>query len=187
MCFNEDHQAFNALHAALIADALGKSADRDRLLAKIVAPNPAPSSRGPAYAAMYRELVQLLQKALPPGSVKDLDFKKIEALISKDLNVEVPTNFEYFIGMFLKNRGDKEKSREYLIRREVGPDQQVQQCVRTANAAQISRFPCLRKRWFRVPRGKSDRQTLRPLPLIRQFSLRTKSVLACHGSPAHRF
>ena len=116
MCFNKDHQAYNALHAALLADALGMTADRDRLLAKIVAPNPAPSSRGPAYAAMYKELVRLLQKSLPPGSVKDLDFKKIEALISKDWNVEVPTNFEYFIGMFLENRGDKEKSREYLIR-----------------------------------------------------------------------
>jgi hypothetical protein len=116
MCFDKDHQAFNALHAALIADELGKTADRDRLLAKIVAPNPAPSSRGPAYAGMYKELVQLLQKALPPGSVKDLDFKKIDALIGKAPEIEVPTNFEYFIGMFLKNRGDKEKSREYLIR-----------------------------------------------------------------------
>jgi len=116
MCFDNEHQAFNALHAALIADALGKSADRDRLLAKIVAPNPAPSSRGPAYAGMYKELVELLRKANPPGSVKDLDFKKIDALIVKSPDVEVPTNLEYFVGMFLKNRGEKEKSREYLIR-----------------------------------------------------------------------
>jgi tetratricopeptide (TPR) repeat protein len=116
MCFDEDHQAFNALHAALLADELGKTADRDRLLAKIVSPNPAPSSRGPVYAGMYKELVELLQKALPPGSVKDIDFKKIEALTFRAPDFEAPTNFEYFVGAFLKNRGDKEKSREYLIR-----------------------------------------------------------------------
>jgi tetratricopeptide (TPR) repeat protein len=116
LCFEKGHEAYNALHAALIADTLGKTAERDRLLAEIVNANLSESPRGHAYAGMYKEVVELLQKALPPGSVKDLDFKKIEAVIHKAPEIETPTNFEYFIGMFLKNRGDNEKSREYLIR-----------------------------------------------------------------------
>jgi len=116
MCFEKGHEAYNGMHAALIADALGKADDRDRLLSEIVNANLSESPRGPAYGGMYKELAELLQKALPPGSVKDLDFTKIEALIFKTPDVETPTNFEYFVALFLKNRGDKEKYREYLIR-----------------------------------------------------------------------
>jgi tetratricopeptide (TPR) repeat protein len=116
MCFNKEHEAYNGLHAALIADALGKTADRDRLLTEIVDANPGLSPRGAAYAGIYKDLVEQLQKGLPPGSVKDLEFTKIEAVIFKSPDTEAPTNLEYFVGMFLKNRGDKEKSREYLIR-----------------------------------------------------------------------
>jgi tetratricopeptide (TPR) repeat protein len=113
--FGETHGVYDAMHAAMLADALGKEADRDSLLSKIVAGNPAEIKQEPR-AGLYKQLVEFLRKALPPGSVKGLDFKKLDTLILVPPDLEVPANLEYFVAMFLKNRGAADKSHEYLIR-----------------------------------------------------------------------
>jgi tetratricopeptide (TPR) repeat protein len=112
--FDETHGVYDEMHVALAADTLGKTEERDRWLAKIASidtknlPNVLPG--------IYKQVVILLQKGLPPGSAKDLDFKKLDGLIADSSKVDVSATLEYFVGVFLKNRGDREKAKEYLIR-----------------------------------------------------------------------
>ena len=58
----------------------------------------------------------LARAVLRPASVNRIDFKQVDLVISRAPNDEAPANFQYFVGMFLLNRGNKEKSRDYLIR-----------------------------------------------------------------------
>jgi tetratricopeptide (TPR) repeat protein len=112
--FDETRGVYDAMHVALAADTLGKTEERDRWLAKIGSietmnlQSPLPG--------IYKQVASLLQKGLPPGSAKDLDFKKLDALIADSSKVDVSATIEYFVGVFLKNRGEREKAKEYLIR-----------------------------------------------------------------------
>ena len=123
--YEKEHNAYDAMHAAIIADTLGKSADRDQLLSQIIGANPSQNPHGAVSAGLYKRLAELMRKSLPPGSLKDFSSDKIAAIVNGSPNDEAPVNLEYFVGMFLKNRGDTEKSREYLIRCAVGLLQQI--------------------------------------------------------------
>jgi hypothetical protein len=63
-------------------------------------------------------MAQLMRKMLPPGRAKDFDAQQADSVIkdAAELPNSIDTNLEYFLGMFLKNRGEAEKSREYLVR-----------------------------------------------------------------------
>ncbi|HEX4072743.1 MAG TPA: hypothetical protein VHX68_16300 [Planctomycetaceae bacterium] len=107
---------FDAMQAAMIADELGKQEERDRNLKRVVT---AGLRAKPKEAqGLYGRLGALMKTALPPGSMKDFDFEKLDVILreSKTKAWSVETNLAYFAGMFLKNRGNAEKARVYLVR-----------------------------------------------------------------------
>ena len=112
--FEQTHSPYDAMHAAVIADTLGKTEERDRFLSLISDLNANNSKDG--RHPLYRRLVDYLAPALQLGPLNRIDFKRLDAFMLESPNVEVPANYEYFVGMFLANRGKKEKSRDYLIR-----------------------------------------------------------------------
>jgi tetratricopeptide (TPR) repeat protein len=114
--YEQAHNAYDAMHAATVADSLGKAADRDQLLSQIIDANLSQDPQGFVSAGLYKRLAELMRSSLPPGSLKDFGFDKVEAVVNGSPNVVAPVNLEYFVGMFLKNRGESEKSREYLVR-----------------------------------------------------------------------
>ena len=113
--YEQSHDPYDAMHAALIADTIGKTDERDRILSIIS--DPEGKNRLDAKNRLYRRLVEFLMPALRLGPLNRIDFKRLEALTVQSPNIEAPVNSEYFVGLFLLNRGKKEKSREYLIRR----------------------------------------------------------------------
>jgi len=114
--YEKGRSAYSAMHAASVADTLGKSAERDEYLTKIV--NAAKNQDPTSIAGVYGRLAQLMQQALPPGSMQDFDFKQVDSIIQAAVGSPRPgdTNLAYFVGVFLQNRGAADKSRDYLIR-----------------------------------------------------------------------
>jgi tetratricopeptide (TPR) repeat protein len=111
--FEQSHDPYDAMHAAIIADALDKTDERDRLFGKITE---AGGQTQTVRIRLYKQLVEQLSAALRPAPVDRIDFKLVDLVISSAPNDEAPVNFEYFVGMFLLNHDNKEKSRDYLIR-----------------------------------------------------------------------
>jgi tetratricopeptide (TPR) repeat protein len=109
------HQ-YAAMQAAIIADTLGKTDRREINLERVIQAGirTPPKSAGGAYARVAR----LMKTALPPGSMKDFDFKQLDLALDDARNAPMrcDTNLDYFVAVFLKNRGDTEKSRHYLVR-----------------------------------------------------------------------
>jgi tetratricopeptide (TPR) repeat protein len=118
--FKESKTVYDAMHAAIAADNAKKPAERDEWFAKIKKADPKANPAEPR-TALYQQFVDQLQKSLPPGSVSDLDFKKIDGIISESAKVDSTANLEYFVGMFLKNRGDATRAQAYLIRAAQSP------------------------------------------------------------------
>jgi tetratricopeptide (TPR) repeat protein len=108
---------YPAMHAAMIADALGKTDRRDVNLETVLLAGigkPPKSADG-----IYARVAKLMKVSLPPmGSVKDFDFKELDLALddARKGRLRCDTNLDYFVGVFLKNRGDIEKSRHYLVR-----------------------------------------------------------------------
>jgi tetratricopeptide (TPR) repeat protein len=111
--FEQSHDPYDAMHAAIIADALDKTDERDRLFGKITE---AGEQTQNVRIRLYKQLVEQLSGVLRPAPVNRIDFKLVDLVISSAPNDEAPANFEYFVGMFLLNHVNKEKSRDYLIR-----------------------------------------------------------------------
>jgi tetratricopeptide (TPR) repeat protein len=114
--YEQGHNSYDAMHAAIIADTLGNGAARDQFLSQIIDANLSQNPHGVVSAGLYKRLAELMRKSLPPGSPKDFAFDEADAVVKGSPNDEAPANLEYFVGMFLKNRGDAEKSHEYLVR-----------------------------------------------------------------------
>jgi tetratricopeptide (TPR) repeat protein len=108
------------MHAAILADALGKAAERDANLAKIIelGKNKLPNTSLGAYA----EIAGLMKKAVPPANAKEFDLKRVDGIFqelrkSNAQKIEnTESNLQFFVAMYLRNRSDTEHSREYLIR-----------------------------------------------------------------------
>jgi tetratricopeptide (TPR) repeat protein len=111
--FEQSHDPYDALHAALIADALGKTEERDRLFDKITEVG---EKRQNPRIALYKQLAEQLAAALRPAPLNRIDFKRVDLAISTAPKDDDKTDLPYFVGMFLLNRGNKDKSRDYLIR-----------------------------------------------------------------------
>ena len=101
---------YDAIYAALLVDNLGDAALRDSLLAKVV--NEEKRTTGTARA--YVEVASMMRGAVQRESPKPLDLDRIEPLIAKTEAGE-PTNFYYFVGAFLRNRGDLQNAKKYLM------------------------------------------------------------------------
>jgi tetratricopeptide (TPR) repeat protein len=111
--FEQSHDPYDAMHAAIIADALGKTDERDRFFEKITEVGEHPQN---VRIGLYKRLVEQLSAALRPAPVNRIDFKRVDLVISSAAKDDDKTDLPYFVGMFLLNRGNKEKSRDYLLR-----------------------------------------------------------------------
>ena len=70
---------YEAFHAALLADALGKADDRDAFFAKLSKADAAQFPNEKVRAGIYQPLAEAMQKAIAAKSLKDFDFKKVDA------------------------------------------------------------------------------------------------------------
>ena len=77
--FEESHDPYDAMHAALIADTLGKTDERDRLFAKITEAGEHPPN---PKAGLYNQLVEQLSDALQPAPVNRINFKQLNLVIA---------------------------------------------------------------------------------------------------------
>jgi tetratricopeptide (TPR) repeat protein len=118
--FKESKSVYDAMHAAIAADNAGKTVERDEWFATIKKADPK-ANAGEPRTPLYQQIVEQMQKSLPLGPAKDLDFKKIDGIISESAKLDAAANLEYFVGMFLKNRGDAARSQAYLIRAAQSP------------------------------------------------------------------
>jgi tetratricopeptide (TPR) repeat protein len=100
----------SGMHAALIADQLGQTALRDRLLSVIAKLE---AGKHPFYE-VYAKVAAILQKSLAAGKLNDADLKQIDEAIVK--KAEWPAIVQYFVAAFLQNRGQAEKAHDYLRR-----------------------------------------------------------------------
>jgi len=112
--FKDGKDVYAGLHAALIADSQGNAAERDALLAKIIEIGKA--SDPTSYQGMYAQVAERMQKSLAAGNMKDFDYKDYDTLAQNGIKSDQPTNMQYFLAVFLKNRNELAKSREYLLR-----------------------------------------------------------------------
>jgi tetratricopeptide (TPR) repeat protein len=114
--YADGRHSYAGMHVALVADALGKTKVRDEYLQKVVdaARNMLPQS----VAGVYGRVATLFQKALPPGSMKDFDFAQTDSIIQAASESTRPgdTNLNYFVAVFLQNRGETAKANAYLVR-----------------------------------------------------------------------
>lgn len=110
----KQYQPYPAMHAALIADALGQTSERDALFRKIIAEGQGKDPR--TAAGLDGQIAAILLKSLSSGGLKAEDFQRLEMAIKVAAEQELPPNAEYFLGAFLNNRSNTAKSREYLLR-----------------------------------------------------------------------
>ena len=120
--FDDGHETYAAMHAALIADSLGKVDQRDSYLKKII--EDGKKAKPTSVAGVYGQLAAWMQKALSPSGVRDFDFKEADRILrpSKERPRPGVANLAYFVGAFLKNCGKTDKAGEYFLR-----------CARTQN------------------------------------------------------
>jgi tetratricopeptide (TPR) repeat protein len=106
-----------ALLGATVADGLHKSVDRDRLLTEVMSTTLPHNFVEAPTQDFYKRLAALMRetvttKNVPHLNLAEFDKLQVEAAPAK-LRVSV---LPYFVGVFLKNRGDLENAEKYLIR-----------------------------------------------------------------------
>ncbi|HEV8003272.1 MAG TPA: tetratricopeptide repeat protein [Planctomycetaceae bacterium] len=112
--YQTSHEYYAGIHAALVADSLGKNEDRDALLKQVVEtklpPNFVESRGGVFYGQVAIEFRQVLNAKVP----QPLDLSKIDKVLAES---KLPSSvLRYLVGVFLKNRGDLENAKKYLTR-----------------------------------------------------------------------
>jgi tetratricopeptide (TPR) repeat protein len=112
------------LRAAVLADSLDDASTRDTLLEQVAAgnqtgsPQPRRQNRPEENVECYHEAAAAFREALHTS--KPLDLKRIEVALAKSTSGQ-PTSVDYLVGMFLEKRGDREKSKIYLMRSATSP------------------------------------------------------------------
>ena len=115
--FEKGHEYYAAFHAALAADTLGKTADRDAILKQIVETEPPAKPIEGKGVESYRQLAGELREVLAPKSAKKLNLPEIDKILAAaPANGLSTSTLPYFVGVFLKNRGDLAGAKTYLIR-----------------------------------------------------------------------
>jgi tetratricopeptide (TPR) repeat protein len=113
--YDASHEFYSGLHAAIAADSIGKTADRDALFKKIV-DAPAKAGGEGGGTQFYGPLVSQLRHALPPDKAKQLDFGEVDRILASSKGTLNQSVLPYFVAIFLKNRGDVETAKKYLVR-----------------------------------------------------------------------
>ena len=135
--YEKAHDPFTGLHAALAADRSGKTADRDALFQQILDTKPPDNPVEARKIDYYKQLVRQLRDMLPPKGEKEINLPEVENILKvaapKDL---AASTLPYFVGVFLKDRGDLETAKTYLIRCAESKDWQK---VNNALACQLLR------------------------------------------------
>ncbi len=114
--FNASRSAFTGMHAAIVADSLGKGRECDDYLTKIV--DAGKNLRPRSVGGVYGRLAELFQQGLPPGNMKDFDYGQVDSILLAASKTPRPgeSNLSYFVGAFLRNRGANDQAQEYLLR-----------------------------------------------------------------------
>jgi len=116
-CFQNAQRAksefYSAFHAAIVADSLGKTSERDQLLEEILKmpPQNAQYDEG----TRYKQLAEQLQPMLAPRNAR-LNVAGVDKILALPPSTIQASVLPYFVGVFLKNRGDTENAKKYLIR-----------------------------------------------------------------------
>jgi tetratricopeptide (TPR) repeat protein len=114
--FERARYVYDAMQCAMTADLLGKADLRDKYLEKALQIGRRKGPKAPD--GTYFRVAKLMKAAVPPGTIKDFDFKELDGALDDARNASnrCDTNLAYFVAIFLKNRGEVEKSRHYLVR-----------------------------------------------------------------------
>lgn len=118
--FQKHHDAFSGLHAAVLADELGFTQQRDELL------NETAELWSKDYATA--EIANYFQRMLLNQDPVDWNSKWFESLIMQ-LPDGSPTNFDYFVGKFLEKRGRDKLAVEYLQLAATSPNTNKYNCI----------------------------------------------------------
>jgi tetratricopeptide (TPR) repeat protein len=104
---------YSAFHAALVADSLGKTGERDKLLEEILKMPP----QNAQYEAgtRYKQLAAQLKPMLAPENAR-FNVAAVDKILASSPSTIPASALPYFVGVFLKNRGDIENAKKYLIR-----------------------------------------------------------------------
>jgi len=113
--FQAEHEPYTGFHAALVADRLGKTSDCAAVLTDII--QSPPRKRKESEDEQYKKLAALLRETLPPRSAPRLNFPEVDKILAAAPSNGLGTaTLPCFVGIFLKNRGDLEGAKKYLIR-----------------------------------------------------------------------
>ena len=112
--FARSRVSYYGPHAALLADELGQSELRDRLLAETLATD---LKRG----KLLSELTRWLQNSLAADSQGELDLALIDSIVGDVKAKESAGPALYLVGKFLANRGRDAEARSYFQRAAASP------------------------------------------------------------------
>ena len=103
--YDRGNDTATGLYAALVADQLGKAADRDAILSQIA--NGPIGRKRQDQEETYRKLVAQLKETLPPKAAPRLKFVEVDKILATAPSVGIyAATLPGFVGIFLKNRGD---------------------------------------------------------------------------------
>lgn len=125
--YDRGHAVYYAMQVALIADSMGTAAERDDYLSRIVEAGKGKDAK--SFIGVYARIAELMQRAVASGGAKDFNVEEADRLIHDAAKVTSPPVLQYFVGVFLKNRGDAERASTFL--------------VRSAQSAEYQRFNCV--------------------------------------------
>jgi tetratricopeptide (TPR) repeat protein len=112
LSYKSDFNVFDALHAALLAEQLGKHYARDSALRLIAKKGPSDESKGRVRAEMI-EFARLWQNSLSPTG-GPLDPATLDKLLA-NAPLSERLSLLYFVARWLELRGDRASARRYLI------------------------------------------------------------------------
>jgi tetratricopeptide (TPR) repeat protein len=107
---------YMGLLAAVIADGLDKNVTRDRLFADVITTTLPPNLVGAPTQEVYKRLAKLMSETVTTKKVPHVNLAEFDKLQAEAAPVKLYRSvLLYFVGVFLKNRGDLENARKYLI------------------------------------------------------------------------
>ncbi|HEV8066124.1 MAG TPA: tetratricopeptide repeat protein [Planctomycetaceae bacterium] len=105
------------LLAAIIADGLDKTVNRDRLFTEITSTTLAHNYAEAPTQDYYKRLAALMRDTVTTKKVPHLNLVEFDKLQAEAAPEKLyPSVLLYLVGVFLKNRGDLENAKKYLIR-----------------------------------------------------------------------
>lgn len=113
--FERVRETYSMMHAFLLADALNKMVLRGNFL-KWILDAPPDKSDHDTGIEYYKQLAVQFERALKPENNQKLDLPAVDKILAASTDVLQPSALTYCVGVFLKNRGDVETAKKYLIR-----------------------------------------------------------------------